>query len=339
MPTALPSVVSTPALVRRERWPSFCDRVLARSWHVVATIEELGPPGAVSPVTLLPGALDESLLLLHEPELRAFANVCSHRSAPLLSAPQAGGPLRCPYHGRQFTLDGRCRSAPGFGELGRADDLVPVQLARWGPLVFAAVDPAMPFPELAELDGLWPEGAAFDPSGSVDYELEAHALLWMENYLEGLHIPFVHAGLNRAIEWKGYRTERTGWSSVQLAPPSGAGPTVSWRGQTWAGVYLALFPTTMVNVYPWGVSLNLVQPLGPTRTRVRYRRWVARPELLDAGAGAGLDVVEAEDDAVVEAVQRGVRSRFARPARLAGGWEEGVAALHTGLSALGFTEE
>ena len=336
--TPLPTTVSTPALVRPGRWTEFCDSVLARTWHVVATVEELGPVGTITPVTLLPGALDEPLLLVHEgPEVRAFANVCSHRSAPILQAPQAGGGLRCPYHGRQFGTDGRCRHAPGFAHLTGADDLVPVSLARWGPLIFAAVAPAMPFSDLAGLDGLWPEATPFDPTGSTHYDIDSHALLWLENYLEGLHIPFVHPALNRAIDWKGYQTGQSGWSTVQAAPALSGGATVPWRGERWAGVYLALFPTTMVNVYPWGVSLNLVQPAGPSRTRVRYLRWVARPELLAEGAGAGLDAVEAEDDAIVEAVQRGARSRFARPARLAERWEEGVAVLHEGLQRLGFS--
>ena len=38
-----------------------------------------------------------------------------------------------------------------------------------------------------------------------------------------------------------------------------------------AGYYAWLFPATMLNVYPWGVSLNVVQPLAIDRARIRFR--------------------------------------------------------------------
>ena len=55
-----------------------------------------------------------------------------------------------------------------------------------------------------------------------------------------------------------------------LEPPRGAPD----HGQRIAGYYFWLFPSTLVNVYPWGLSLNLVQPLAPERTRVCFRTWV-----------------------------------------------------------------
>jgi hypothetical protein len=46
-----------------------------------------------------------------------------------------------------------------------------------------------------------------------------------------------------------------------------------------------LFPATMLNLYPWGLSVNVVQPLGPSRTRVRYLTLVADATLRGKGAG------------------------------------------------------
>lgn len=314
-----------------ERWAELCERVLARTWHCVATREEVSAPGTVLPVTLLPGALDEPVLLVRDEvgALRAFTNACTHRGAPLASEPCRVAALRCPYHGRRFGLDGTFRGAPGF-EAG--DALHPVPVAEWGPLVFVALDPAMPAPAPpAGFERLVEGGLVRDPHGEACYAIAAHWLLWCENYLEGLHIPFVHPALNRALDWRGYRTEIVGWDSLQVGPaapgtpafPDGAG-----------GHYLALFPTTMVNAYPWGLSINIVEPVSPVATRIRYQAWVARPELRHLGAGAGLDDVEREDDAIVELVQRGVRARGYRPGAYAAGWEAGVLHFHQRIAVL-----
>lgn len=349
-----------PALYNAASWPTLVDRVLARTWHVVATVDELALPGSVVPVTLLPGVLDEPILLVREGEagagsvpagseggsaanetrtggVRAYVNVCTHRSARLVAKKGVSTSIRCPYHGRRFGLDGQCQGAPGFTSLDQGDHLAPVAVAVWGPLIFVSIAPAMPFDALfprEQLDAWWNPLAEADPAGSAVYPVEANFLLWCENFLEGLHIPFVHPALNRAIDWKSYQTSLHGWSSLQLARPSVPGPTLRAGGQDVAGAYVALFPTTALNFYPWGLSLNIVEPLSPSRTNIRYKRWVHRPELLHVGAGAGLDAVEAEDDAIVAEVQAGLRSRLARPGRYAGDWEAGVAHFHDGVERL-----
>jgi choline monooxygenase len=80
----------------------------------------------------------------------------------------------------------------------------------------------------------------------------------------------------------------------------------------------------MFNFYPWGLSINLIEPLGPSLTKVKFRSFVHDPSRLGQGAGGDLDKVEREDEEVVERVQRGVRSRFYQHGRFSPEQEQGV---------------
>ncbi|MGQ0552412.1 MAG: aromatic ring-hydroxylating oxygenase subunit alpha [Planctomycetota bacterium] len=337
------------------------EQIFARNWQLVAHESELpSGPGAL-PVTLLPGLLDEPLLLTRDSagEVRALSNACTHRGALVCEEPRAfaagsganasgaaaaaaaaAASLRCRYHGRSFALDGRCVAAPGFPSVPAGADLPRAHVANWHGFLFASLAPAMPFAEwIAELEArtawLPVARAVFDPTRSRDYDVPAHWSLYCENFLEGFHVPFVHAALAPTLDLPRYRCETFRWSNVQvgvagaqpadqqtaLHPPSGA----PYHGQALAGLYFCLFPSTLVNVYPWGLSLNLVQPLAPRRTRVAFRTWVWDAALLDRGAGAGLHRVELEDEEVVSSVQRGVASRLWRGGTLAPGHEDCVA--------------
>ncbi len=59
-----------------------------------------------------------------------------------------------------------------------------------------------------------------------------------------------------------------------------------------------------------------------------FRSYVAVPELREKGAGAGLDRVEAEDEAVVEQVAHGVKSRLYARGRYSPARERGVHHFH-----------
>jgi choline monooxygenase len=110
-------------------------------------------------------------------------------------------------------------------------------------------------------------------------------------------------------------------------------PTSPDFGQRIVGYYFWLFPNLMLNVYPWGISVNIVQPLAVDRTKVRFLTYVWDPSRLDRGAGTSLDRVEREDESVVEAVQRGVRSRFYERGRYSPKRETGVHHFHRLLAA------
>ena len=293
------------------------ERVFARTWQWIGSIEDVAEPGSLSPRDLLPGHLDEPLLLARDGagELRCLSNVCTHRGNILVGAPCRAREIRCGYHSRRFDLAGRMTFMPEFGEArdfpSPADDLPRVPFGAWAGQGFASLAPAAPLEDfLAGVSGGIPPaalaGMRHDPSRDREFAVAAHWALYVENYLEGFHIPFVHPGLNAVVDNASYASELHAYSNLQLAhDKSGAVAARYW----W------VFPNLMLNFYPWGLSLNLVQPLAIDRTRILFRSFVRDASKLGAGAGAGLDRVEAEDEAIVEAVQRGVRSRLYKAGR------------------------
>ena len=328
-----------PAVFERVR-----ERVFARSWQLVLDAEGAAHPGSVKPFSFLEGCVEEPLLLSRDEggTLRALSNVCTHRGNLLCTKAETGAQhLRCRYHGRRFGLDGRFLSMPEFEGVrdfpSPRDDLPRVQLGQLGPLVFAGLDPRISFDEwiapvrkrmaFLALDALAP-----DPSGSRTYEVAANWALYCDNYLEGFHVPYVHAALAKTIDYGTYRTELFGWSSLQTAEASSAAD--AFAGTSHAALYFFLFPNTMLNFYPWGLSINVVVPLAVDRTRIVYRTLVLDPSKRGRGAGGDLDRVEAEDEEIVEQVQRGVRSRLYDRGRYSPAREAGVHHFHQLLARL-----
>ena len=64
------------------------------------------------------------------------------------------------------------------------------------------------------------------------------------------------------------------------------------------------------------------------RTRVLFRSFVWDASKLDTGAGSALDQVEMEDEAVVEAVQRGTQSQLYDRGRYSPTREQGTHHFH-----------
>ena len=311
------------------------ERVFARTWQWIGELGDVASPATLAPRDLLPGFMDEPLLLARDAEgaLRCLSNVCTHRGNILVKAPCASREIRCGYHSRRFDLAGRMVFMPEFGAAkdfpSPSDNLPRVPLGEWAGHGFAALDPLAPFAEFSgemerDVAALAVGAMRFDASRNRDYTVNAHWALYVENYLEGFHIPFVHAGLNEIVGYPGYRTELHRWSSVQRAQAKDGAP---------AARYWWIFPNLMLNFYPWGLSLNLVLPQALDRTRVLFRSYVADPSKLGDGAGAALDRVEREDEAIVEAVQRGVRSRLYTRGRYSPTHETGVHHFHRLLCA------
>jgi len=326
------------------------EKVFERCWLLAGDESDVRTPGMASPVMLLPGFLDEPLLLTRDLEdtIHCLSNVCTHRGMLIAEAPCRGKTLRCRYHGRRFALDGRCLAMPEFEQVvgfpSPVDDLPRLPLERWANLLFTCLEPGVPFADLItpladRLAGVPLGSLRPAPELSRDYLVKANWALYCDNYLESFHVPFVHPSLAKALDYQRTEIELLPWGSLQLGVATGAEdcfelPRSSpYHGRDVAGFYFHLFPNLMLNFYPWGLSINVVEPLAVDRTRVRFRTYVSDPERLGRGAGADLDRVEREDEEVVEATQFGTRSRLYRFGRYSPTKEQAVHHFHRMLAA------
>jgi choline monooxygenase len=324
------------------------ENALARAWHFLGDTSDVAEHNIV-PITLLPQALDEPLLLVRDGDNETcLSNVCTHRGAILCDRASTATTMRCPYHGRRFGLDGRLLSAPGFdgtpGFPHEWDALPQVIMGSMGPLRFVSLAQCVTFERLIDpivhrLAHLDLHALVPDPAATREYTIDAHWALWCDNYLEGLHIPYVHPALSRTLDVERYRVELHPHGSLQIGMAKRGEPAFDLpeahpdRGERVGGYYFFLHPACALNFYPWGLSLNAVRPAGPERTTIHYREYVWDASLRDRGPGAGLDRVEREDDDVIERVQRGMRARLYRGGRLAPQHEDAVRHFHDLLRA------
>lgn len=321
------------------------NKIFAKSWQFSLSLEALQQSGQMVPHTILPGMLDEPVLFVRDMnnELHCVSNVCTHRANILVDQPCAAQHILCRYHGRRFKLCGDFIHMPEFERAknfpAESDNLPKIPFARLGNFLFSSIQPEYAFDEaLGEIKKrlFWLpfDKLLLDSSRSRDYEVKAHWALYCENYLEGLHIPFVHKALRRVLDFSAYKTELYRYSSLQLALSNPGEPSFDLPpesvdyGKSVAAYYYWIFPNTMLNFYPWGCSVNVINPLAPDLTKVSFLTFVLDASKLDQGAGGALDTVEMEDEAVVEAVQKGIRSRFYDKGRYSPTMEQGTHHFH-----------
>jgi choline monooxygenase len=328
-----------------ETYTRVIEKVFARSWQFVGDTDHVKVPGAVWPFTLLEGSLNEPMVVTRDTadKIHLLSNVCTHRGMQVVEGAGNERFLRCRYHGRRYGLDGCFQHMPEF-ELAKnfpspCDSLPKVPHAIWGKWIFAGVDPAHSFeemmtPVLDRVGWLPIQEFTYDATRAREYLVNANWALYCDNYLEGFHIPFIHASLNETLDYGNYTAEQFAWGNLQLAVSKGGEAVFDLPksspdyGRAISAYYFWLFPNTMLNFYPWGLSINTVKPLGPDRTKVSFIPYVWQAEKLGSGAGADLDRVEREDEAVVELVQRGVRSRFYERGRFSPTREQNVWQFH-----------
>ncbi len=321
------------------------ERVFAQSWQFIGDTSQLPGSGYAAPLTLLPGSLDEPLVLTcdEQNQLHCLSNVCTHRGNLICQSAGRRDDLRCPYHSRRFELDGRFRYAPGFEKAvnfpASSDHLPQLQLERWGPLLFTSLNPEVSFsdwldPVRQRLAWLPLNDFSLDQERSQDYIIPANWALYCENYLDYLHIPYIHPELNQTLDFKQYRIELFEYCNLQLGIAGDGQAAFELPesspdyGQNIAAYYFWLFPNLMLNFYPWGLSVNVVEPLGIQQTRVRFLSYVWQADKLSSGAGSILDQVEQQDEAVVKTSQAGLGSRLYQRGRYAPEYEAGCHHFH-----------
>jgi choline monooxygenase len=319
------------------------ENIFHRTWQVVGHRHQLAKPGDYFTVELA----GEPLLLVRDEngEARGFYNVCRHRAGPPAQGCGSRKVFRCGYHGWTYGLDGKLISAPEFEGVEVFEpehiSLRPVRVAEWSNLVFVNLNhDAEP---LAATLGDLPE-----PSGRYrftdmklferrTYEMKCNWKTYVDNYLEGYHLPSVHPGLNRELDYSSYEVEIHAAYVRQFSPIRGAQPgdksVRRYQGaqEDMTTNYFWIFPNWMLNCYPDNVSLNVVLPRGPERSVVIFEWYLAEALVGTESARRSVafsDEIQAEDAAICETVQKNLASRSYDRGRYSVKQEKGVHAFH-----------
>ncbi len=324
------------------------ERIFAHTWQFVGRMEQVAESGQFFTAEIG----NDSIVVLRDGDtLRGFYNVCLHRAGPVAHGCGKRQTLQCKYHGWTYTLDGTLLRAPEMEGVERFTPsdmhLRAVAVATWGPLVFANLDGKAP-PLADMLDDIPGRVAQFGCESMryvmrKEYELACNWKVYVDNYLEGYHIPVVHPSLHKEIDYDSYRVEPHRYSSIQHAPlrpvaGAGAGGDRKYdpsKADIAEAVYGWIFPNIMLNVYMGQMQTNVVVPVSHDRTIVVFEWFAANPPA-DATTDpewskliAFSDEIQDEDVEICETVQRNLRSRVYDRGRYSAKREVGVHHFHS----------
>jgi choline monooxygenase len=332
------------------------ERIFRRTWQLVGTLaqpcgERNGLPLTISdPETFFTFDLaGEPIVIVRDASgtLRAFSNVCCHRAGPIAQGSGCRKIFNCAYHGWTYTLDGRLIGTPEVDGVEFFDrstmGMFPLRCETWQQFIF--VNFAQAGPSLSEYLGNIPELARqFSFSGLQlaerrDYIVHCNWKVYVDNYLEGYHIPIVHPGLMREIDYPRYHCETFRYHSQQLGPVKDVRPGDTHERIYAPGtglneaLYFWLFPNLMLNIYPDNISMNLIVPLAHDKTLTIFEWFFHHadsPQVREraAKAIAFSDEVQQEDVYICEAVQRGLNSATYDRGRYSVKRENGVHHFH-----------
>jgi choline monooxygenase len=319
------------------------EKIFRRTWQVVGHAGQLVKPGDFFTAELC----GEPLLLARDAQggLRGFYNVCRHRAGPPAEGCGSRKVFRCGYHGWTYALDGSLISAPeveGVQNFEPGDfALAPVRVEEWFNLILVNLD-AGAAPLAATLGEMARQAERFDFRSMKlferrTYDMKCNWKTYVDNYLEGYHLPSVHPGLNRELDYNAYTVENHNRYVRQFSPIRGAqaGDAAPRRYQEaredLTTDYFWAFPNWMLNCYPDNVSLNIVIPMETEQTRAIFEWYLPEKDLGSPAAKASVDFshqIQVEDVAICETVQKNLRSRSYQRGRYSIKQETGVHAFH-----------
>ena len=331
-------------------------RIFQRTWQLVGTLRQ--PCGALNGVArtiadpethFTADVYGEPIIVVRDQQgtLRAFSNVCRHRAGPIALGGGCKNVLRCQYHGWTYTLDGRLIGTPDVEGVEFFDrstmGMFPLRCETWEQFIFVNFDPnAEP---LTTILGQIPEQsrgfrfAGLEMVERRDYIINCNWKVYVDNYLEGYHIPIAHPGLMREIDYSQYRTDTFRYYSQQFAPiramkAEDAGERFYSPGTgLQEALYFWIFPNLMLNIYPDNISTNLIVPLSHDKTLTIFEWFfhdVTSEKVKERvkRAVAFSDEVQQEDIGLCENVQRGLNSKTYDRGRYSVKRENGVHHFH-----------
>jgi choline monooxygenase len=313
---------TSPEILDRERRAIF-----ARTWQYAGHVAMLPEVGDF--FTFTAGHIPVVVVRDQDGALRAFVNVCRHRGHQVVLE-EAGNKkaFQCHYHAWTYRVDGclaaapRADREPGFEK--ERFPLFPMRVQTWGPLIFVNADPdAAPLAEtLGELPDLLADWgydlAAYRYRGADEMTVPSNWKVYVENAIECYHCPTAHPSFSARVEVDPevytlkadhHLISHISWLKERVRQ---SGPQQPQPGERPDFNFFYIWPNMMLNVYPQRFTMRRFYPIDPDRTlRVAhgyYAAGMSEAEIREIEVSAAQDPTLAEDLALVERVQQGLKS-------------------------------
>ncbi|MCY4050485.1 MAG: aromatic ring-hydroxylating dioxygenase subunit alpha [Gammaproteobacteria bacterium] len=296
------------------------------NWIYVGHISQFCSPGDY----LATSICDQNLFVIRSgsDDLKAFYNVCAHRGHELLSGQGNTNLIVCPYHAWSYGSDGTLKvarnseSVVGFNKCDFS--LKPIRVEEFCSMVFVNLDhEAVALKELSgdlenEIRSICPEVDNLQMVQRDVYNVQSNWKVLIDNFLECYHCAPAHKDFVDLVDMNTYRTVTRGIYSSQIAgaPRSETNRAFHFkRGDVdfgYAGWFL--WPNLTIWVYPGKTNLSVLQmnPDGVGQT-IEFQDWfLPEQEPTQQHRDAmryQKDVLQPEDIALCESVQRGLRSK------------------------------
>lgn len=331
--SAPPAFYTDPAVFEAEM-----EHIHRKTWFFAGRVESIRAPGKFKAIETIGGPV---LLVTDEAGvLRAFANVCRHRSSILMQGSGQASRINCPYHAWSYGLDGVLRGAPGMRDVPKFEKpphgLLPVRMEIWEGSIFLNFSDEAP--DLATHLGNYPDLIGSHRFGDMvcTYEIEIETRcnwkLLLENAMETYHTGIVHAATIGSQQSVSFPTKGE-WHAIQVQSTRSIGvlgqeppfpPIANLSDQAAKGAFFTVIePTTQFACAQDCMWWLAVRPVAVDRSILSVggcfpKAYIEFPDFESRAAPyyARWKAVALEDVDILEKQQCGLSSYLARPGPL-----------------------
>ena len=292
------------------------DYIFNNSWHLIGPESLIPNLGDTYPIEIC----NQPIVISRGKgnKINVFYNVCQHRGTVLLNKKKCYKQFQCKYHGWLYDLNGNLLKARGFesSEMKKEDfKLKSINVKIWNKLIFINFsENTTSFKRL--FDRIDKRIGNIDFSEyhyfeRVSYPIKCNWKVYLDNYLEGFHIPLVHKELSKVLDYKSYETELYDDFSLQWCNiKNEENPYLDSGISKPVAYYFTVFPNILLNIAPGRLQTNIVEPKSSKTCTVHFDYFFSSIDKRSIKKDMDFsNLIQKEDVEICEAVQRGIESK------------------------------
>lgn len=291
------------------------ENIFSKSWHLLGSIDQIPDKGDY----LIKTINEQPIVVIKDKvgEINVFYNVCQHRGCVLLEKDGNSKQIKCGYHGWVYELTGELKAARGFDKEDldfEQLNLKSIEHYIWMNQIFVKLQSdCNNLPKtLKEIENII-SPIKFDNylfHLRKSYKIKCNWKVYMDNYLEGFHIPLVHPKLNRVINYKSYSTEIFDNFSLQWCHINAESSPYKKTDDASKAYYFTLFPNILFNIAPGRLQTNIIEPIDASSCNVYFDYYFETEEDLESIQEdiSFSEEVQNEDINICERIQIGLES-------------------------------